>query len=132
MLAYCKYHGIGVIPWSPLAGGRLARPLAENETPRAKAFASFGIGNADEIEAEIIKRVEEVAKKRSRRTVKHQRGIVGADLAAIQARRNQSAQVRLAQRSAAISKAKAEKKAKEEKKEKAKVRELDESSLSYS
>ncbi|KAI5830525.1 Aldo/keto reductase [Schizophyllum commune Tattone D] len=64
MLAYCKYHGIGVIPWSPLAGGRLARPLAENETPRAKAFASFGISNADEIEAEIIKRVEEVAKKR--------------------------------------------------------------------
>ncbi|KAF7792670.1 hypothetical protein EIP86_003767 [Pleurotus ostreatoroseus] len=63
---------------------------------------------------------EEVAKKRSRKTVKHQRGIVGADLAAIQARRNQTAQVRLAQRSAAISKAKAEKKAKEEKKEKAK------------
>lgn len=65
---------------------------------------------------------EEVAKKRSRKTVKHQRGIVGADLAAIQARRNQTAQARLAQRSAAISKAKAEKKAKEEKKEKSKVR----------
>ena len=57
---------------------------------------------------------EEVAKKRSRRTVKHQRGIVGADLAAIQARRNQSAQVRLAQRTAAIQKAKAEKKRKRE------------------
>ena len=65
---------------------------------------------------------EEVAKKRSRKTVKHQRGIVGADLAAIQARRSQTAQVRLAQRSAAIQKAKAEKKAKEEKKEKSKVR----------
>jgi large subunit ribosomal protein L24e len=30
---------------------------------------------------------EEVAKKRSRRTVKHQRGIVGADFAAIVAKR---------------------------------------------
>ena len=65
---------------------------------------------------------EEVAKKRSRKTVKHQRGIVGADLAAIAARRNQSAQVRAAQRASAIQKAKAEKKAKEEKKEKTKVR----------
>ena len=65
---------------------------------------------------------EEIAKKRSRKTVKHQRGIVGADLAAIAARRNQSAQVRLAQRSSAIEKAKAEKKAKEDKKDKTKVR----------
>lgn len=65
---------------------------------------------------------EEVAKKRSRKTVKHQRGIVGADLAAIAARRNQSAQIRLAQRTSAIQKAKAEKKAKEEKKDKTKVR----------
>ena len=61
---------------------------------------------------------EEVAKKRSRKTVKHQRGIVGADLAAIAARRNQSTQVRAAQRASAIQKAKAEKKAKEEKKSK--------------
>jgi large subunit ribosomal protein L24e len=61
---------------------------------------------------------EEVAKKRSRRTVKHQRGIAGADLAAIAAKRSQSTQVRTAQRLAAISKAKAEKKDKEAKKPK--------------
>jgi large subunit ribosomal protein L24e len=64
---------------------------------------------------------EEVAKKRSRKAVKHQRGVVGADLAAIAARRNQSAAERLSARTAAIQKAKAEKKAKEEKKEKSKV-----------
>ena len=64
---------------------------------------------------------EEVAKKRSRRTVKHQRGIVGADLATIAARRNQTASVRNAARAAAIAKAKEEKKTKEEKKEKTKV-----------
>ena len=63
---------------------------------------------------------EEVAKKRSRRTVKHQRGIVGADLAAIAAKRNQTTAVRSQQRLAAITKAKTEKKDKEVKK--AKVR----------
>lgn len=61
---------------------------------------------------------EEVAKKRSRKTVKHQRGIVGADFAAIVAKRTQSTQVRTQQRLAAISKAKAEKKDKEAKKPK--------------
>ena len=61
---------------------------------------------------------EEVAKKRSRKTVKHQRGIVGADLAAIAAKRNQTAAVRAQQRQAAITKAKSEKKDKEAKKAK--------------
>lgn len=61
---------------------------------------------------------EEVAKKRSRRTVKHQRGIVGADLATIAARRNQTAAVRSQQRLVAITKAKNEKKEKEAKKSK--------------
>ena len=63
---------------------------------------------------------EEVAKKRSRRAVKHQRGIVGADLTAIAAKRNQTAAVRTQARIAAIQKAKTEKKEKESKK--AKVR----------
>jgi len=61
---------------------------------------------------------EEVAKKRSRRTVKHQRGIVGADLAAIAAKRNQTAAVRSQARLNAITKAKTEKKEKEVKKAK--------------
>lgn len=61
---------------------------------------------------------EEVAKKRSRRTVKHQRGIVGADLNFITARRNQASEVRNKERTAAIAKAKSEKKEKEAKKAK--------------
>jgi len=61
---------------------------------------------------------EEVAKKRSRKAVKHQRGIVGADLAAIAAKRNQTSAIRQQQRQAAINKAKAEKKEKESKKPK--------------
>ena len=64
---------------------------------------------------------EEVAKKRSRKTVKHQRGFVGADLAAIAAKRNQTPAARLAARQAAVNKAKDDKKKKEDKKDKAKV-----------
>jgi len=64
---------------------------------------------------------EEVAKKRSRRTVKHQRGVAGLDMAAILAKRNQSDQVRAKARSDAVAKAKELKKAKEAKKEKSKT-----------
>ena len=62
MLAYCEYHGIGVIPWSPLAGGALASPLNSEETARSKLNSAFT--KTDEADHEIIKRVEEVAKKR--------------------------------------------------------------------
>ncbi|WAQ91835.1 hypothetical protein PtA15_15A227 [Puccinia triticina] len=57
---------------------------------------------------------EEVAKKRSKKSIKAQRGIVGADLATILARRNQKPEVRTAQREEAIRKAKEEKKKKAE------------------
>ncbi|KAL1660945.1 NADP-dependent oxidoreductase domain-containing protein [Schizophyllum commune] len=62
MLAYCEYHGIGVIPWSPLGGGALARPLHSAETVRSRLRSAFM--KADAADPEIIKRVEEVAKKR--------------------------------------------------------------------
>jgi hypothetical protein len=67
---------------------------------------------------------EEVAKKRSRRTVKHQRGVAGLDMAAILAKRNQTEQVRAKARADAVAKAKEEKKAKEAKKEKSKASSL--------
>ncbi|KAH8112302.1 60S ribosomal protein L24, partial [Phellopilus nigrolimitatus] len=63
---------------------------------------------------------EEASKKRTRRTVKHQRGIVGADLAAIAACRNQTEIDRTKARQAAIARAKAERKDKESKKDKTK------------
>ncbi|SGY76250.1 BQ5605_C005g03478 [Microbotryum silenes-dioicae] len=53
---------------------------------------------------------EEVAKKRSRKNVKHQRGIVGADLSSILAKRNQKPEVRTAQREAALQAGKDKKK----------------------
>ena len=64
MLAYCKYHGIGVIPWAPMSGGSLARPMGSKETPRWKSLSTYGVSKAEHVDAEIITRVEEVAKKR--------------------------------------------------------------------
>jgi large subunit ribosomal protein L24e len=66
---------------------------------------------------------EEVAKKRSRKTVKHQRGFVGvgADLQSILAKKNQTEAIRTAARLQAIQKAKESKKEKEAKKAKSKV-----------
>ncbi|KAL1924766.1 60S ribosomal protein eL24 [Calcarisporiella thermophila] len=58
----------------------------------------------------------EVAKKRTRRTVKHQRAIVGASLEAIRAKRNQKPEVRAAARQAAIKESKDKKKAEQLKK----------------
>ncbi|MCO5590236.1 hypothetical protein L7F22_044205 [Adiantum nelumboides] len=60
---------------------------------------------------------EEIAKKRSRKTVKHQRGIVGASLDAIAAKRNQKPEVRAAAQADALAKSKdAKKKRQEERK----------------
>ncbi|KZZ96414.1 Ribosomal protein L24e [Ascosphaera apis ARSEF 7405] len=61
---------------------------------------------------------EEVAKKRTRRTVKSQRAVVGASLDVIKERRNMRPEARLANRQAALKEGKA-KKAELEKKKKA-------------
>ncbi|CAO3639411.1 unnamed protein product [Cunninghamella echinulata] len=54
---------------------------------------------------------EEVAKKRSRRTVKHERAIAGTTWEDIRAKRNQKPDARAAARQAAIAKSKETKKA---------------------
>ncbi|KAG4305320.1 hypothetical protein PORY_001490, partial [Pneumocystis oryctolagi] len=66
---------------------------------------------------------EEVAKKRSRRTVKHQRAIVGASLEMIMEKRNQREEVRISARQIAIKDAKEKKRAHQDQKraEKAKL-----------
>lgn len=66
---------------------------------------------------------EEIAKKRTRRTVKHQRAIVGASLDVIKERRAIRPEARAAARQEAIKASKEKRKAEESKKraEKAKV-----------
>jgi len=59
---------------------------------------------------------EEVAKKRTRRTVKHQRAIVGASLDVIKERRSQRPEARAAARTAAIKEGKEKKAASESQK----------------
>ena len=65
MLSYCKYKGIGVIAYSPLMTGHLARPLGV-ETDRTKALSGTPFEKKRrESDNQIIRRVEELAKKHS-------------------------------------------------------------------
>ncbi|KAG1890484.1 NADP-dependent oxidoreductase domain-containing protein [Suillus fuscotomentosus] len=65
MLAYCKFNGIGVIPWAPLSAGLLARPVG-TETTRLNSIKGTAwekkVSSAD---ATIINRVEELSKKKN-------------------------------------------------------------------
>jgi len=65
MLPLCKDEGVGVIPWSPLARGRLARPLGE-ETVRSE---TDGVGkmlykDEDEADRAIITALSGLAEQR--------------------------------------------------------------------
>ena len=60
MLPLCRDQGVGVVPWSPLARGRLARPADDDSTTRA-ASDDFTRHLYDDAETTIIDRVGEVA-----------------------------------------------------------------------
>ena len=63
MHPYCASAGIGLIPWSPLATGILARPWAElRATDRAKKNQFLAYMYREEDKA-IVDRVEEVSKR---------------------------------------------------------------------
>jgi aryl-alcohol dehydrogenase-like predicted oxidoreductase len=64
MLPLCADQGIAVIPWSPLARGRLARPPAE-ETDRTRndEFGRSLYQGAEEADRKIVDAVGEVAEK---------------------------------------------------------------------
>ncbi|KAH7925053.1 Aldo keto reductase [Leucogyrophana mollusca] len=64
MLAYCKYNGIGVIPWAPLGGGDLARPYGVETTRLTSAKGTIFEKKFSESDKVIIGRVEEIAKKK--------------------------------------------------------------------
>ena len=67
MMPLCKAEGIGVIPWSPLARGRLTRPWDQQTTTARTASDEFGnklyqrSADADRVVAE---RVAEIASAR--------------------------------------------------------------------
>jgi aryl-alcohol dehydrogenase-like predicted oxidoreductase len=63
MNKFCDATGVGLVPWSPLYAGRLARPAGYNESARSKRPSPHH-PTTSEIDDAIIGRVEEVAKKR--------------------------------------------------------------------
>jgi 1-deoxyxylulose-5-phosphate synthase len=61
MLPQCLDMGVGVVPWSPLARGRLARPPEEFEATTRGDFDDFTRQLYDDASPTIIDRVGEVA-----------------------------------------------------------------------
>ncbi|MET8763616.1 aldo/keto reductase [Lentzea sp. NPDC004782] len=65
MLPFCRYQGVGVIPWSPLARGRLTRaPGAETERSRMDVSASRLYDRTATGDKAIIDAVTAVAERR--------------------------------------------------------------------
>ncbi|RYO88739.1 hypothetical protein DL764_008692 [Monosporascus ibericus] len=64
MNRYCRETGVGLLPWSPLAEGALARPL-EGNGYSARSLEPSRFGNEySETDRVIISRVHAVAKRR--------------------------------------------------------------------
>lgn len=71
MIPFCKNNDlskVGIIPWSPIARGVLTRPVGETSKNKRhesdKTFALLGLDALTDVDTEIIKRVEKVAKER--------------------------------------------------------------------
>lgn len=66
MLPLCAAEGVGVIPWSPLARGRLARPWQSTTTTRTEndQFGKGLYGATEEADRRIVDRVSEIAQNR--------------------------------------------------------------------
>lgn len=67
MLPLCKEDKIAVMPWSPLAAGRLARPWGEtDERAKVDAIATAIYSTTADSDRQVVERVSEVAATRGR------------------------------------------------------------------
>jgi aryl-alcohol dehydrogenase-like predicted oxidoreductase len=66
MMALCQAEGVGVIPWSPLGRGRLARPWQGESTKRLETdqFGKALYSHTEENDRKIIDRLGELSEKR--------------------------------------------------------------------
>src|SRR4051794_34496345 len=67
MLGLCAAEGVGVIPWSPLARGRLARPWEEKDRTVRAVSDEFGkslYARTEEADRAVVDRLGEVAEAR--------------------------------------------------------------------
>jgi len=62
MIPLCQDQGVGLIPWSPIARGRLARPPgAETERTQTDAYGRYLYARTAEADAEVIRAVQDLA-----------------------------------------------------------------------
>ncbi|HEY3707326.1 MAG TPA: aldo/keto reductase [Terracidiphilus sp.] len=66
MAALCVDQNIGMLPWSPLARGRLARPWATETTKRVETdkFGNAMYSRTEQDDKRVVDRLAEVAQKR--------------------------------------------------------------------
>ena len=66
MMKLCQSEGIGVIPWSPLARGRLARPWKNEVTKRSETdrFGNTMYAQTEEADRNVVERVGALAQRR--------------------------------------------------------------------
>jgi 1-deoxyxylulose-5-phosphate synthase len=66
MLPLCKSEGIAVIPWSPLARGRLARAWQSESTARSQTdqFGNNMYARTEEADKKVVDRLGQVAEQR--------------------------------------------------------------------
>ena len=66
MIPLCQSEGIGVIPWSPLARGRLARPWHSESTKRYETdqFGKSMYSQTEEADRKVVDRLGQVAEQR--------------------------------------------------------------------
>jgi 1-deoxyxylulose-5-phosphate synthase len=65
MMALCRAEGIGVIPWSPLARGKLTRPWDSEATTRSETdkFSKAIYSKTEEADRKVVDKLGEVAEK---------------------------------------------------------------------
>jgi aryl-alcohol dehydrogenase-like predicted oxidoreductase len=67
MLGLCKAEGIGVIPWSPMGRGKLARPWQDKPSTTRAGTDEFGkklYGSTEAADRAVVERVTQLAAKR--------------------------------------------------------------------
>src|ERR1039457_2548179 len=66
MIPLCRSEGIGIIPWSPLARGRLARPWQSESTKRYETdqFGKSLYAHTEESDQKVVDRLGKVAEQR--------------------------------------------------------------------
>ena len=66
MLPLCQSEEIGVIPWSPLARGRLTRPWQSEDTKRfdTDKFGTSMYSRTEEADRQVVDRLGQIAEQR--------------------------------------------------------------------